>query len=198
MTLPAVFGALGTLLGLVRALPQFLRLLRARQAHGVSVDTAATSSIVSSGWVVYAILTHQPYVILATAPTAIIFALIVIFALRYGRRFSEFKVTPVWLAVLLLAGILAGKNGLGLLLPVSVLVANLPQLWIAYREGNLADLSLGTWLLSMTDGFIWGAYALLQGDTSILFYAVFQLSTSGLIVLLKLSRAAHLAGSRSS
>jgi uncharacterized protein with PQ loop repeat len=192
--LAGTFGAAGSVLGLVRALPQLVRLLRAREAYGVSVDTAATSAIVSSGWVVYAILTGQPLVMLATATSAVIFALIAFFALRYGRRVSELKITPVWLAVLLLAGIFAGKNGLGLLLPVSVLVANLPQLWVAYHEGNLADLSLGTWLLSMTDGLVWGAYALLQGDIPILFYAMFQLATSGLIVGLKQARrAAHQA-----
>ena len=63
-----------------------------------------------------------------------------------------------------------------------MLAANLPQLWIAFKEGNLADLSLGTWLLSMTDGLVWGGYALSQGDIPILIYAVLQLTTSGLIV----------------
>jgi uncharacterized protein with PQ loop repeat len=154
MTALSVLGIAGTILGLVRALPQLIRLLKARQAHGVSVDTALTSAIVSSGWVVYALLTGQPFVILATVPSAFIFALVTIFALRYGRRISEFKFAPLWLLVLVLAGILAGKNGLGMFLPVSVLVANLPQLLVAYREGNLADLSLGTWLLSMVDGLV--------------------------------------------
>jgi uncharacterized protein with PQ loop repeat len=194
MTLPAILGALGTCLGLVRALPQLIRLLRAREAFGVSVDTAATSSIVSFGWAIYGLLTGQPYVSLATGCSGVIFALVTLFALRYGRRVGELKITPFWLAVLLLAGIFAGKNGLGLLLPVSVLVANLPQLWVAYREGNLADLSLGTWLLSMTDGLVWGAYALLQGDVPILFYGIFQLTTSGLIVVLKWARRPYTPG----
>lgn len=72
-----------------------------------------------------------------------------------------------------------------MVLPISVLAANLPQLWVAHKEGNLADLSLGTWLLSITDGFVWGAYALIQQDISILVFAFFQLTTSGLIVTLK-------------
>jgi hypothetical protein len=41
-----LFGILSTVLGVSRAMPQLVRLLRARHAHGVSVDTAATSSIV--------------------------------------------------------------------------------------------------------------------------------------------------------
>ncbi len=190
MTISSIFGTFATIIGLIRALPQLLRLLRARGACGVSVDTAATSASVSFGWAAYGVLTGQPYVSFASGSTSVVFALITFFALRFGRRVREFKIAPVWLAVLLLAGSTAGKNGLGLVLPISVLVANIPQLWLAYREGNLADLSLGTWFLSMTEGLIWLIYAFIQQDISIMVSAFFQLTTSGLIVALKLARQA--------
>lgn len=176
---------MGTALGLIRAVPQLVRLFRAREACGVSVDTAATSSMVSFGWAVYGILTRQVYVSLATGLSGFIFALIAFLALCFGRSIRELRIAPAWFFVLFLSAILAGKNGLGMLLPISVLVANTPQLWVAYREGNLADLSLGTWLLSMTDGLVWGLYSLLQQDVPIAVYGVFQVLTSGAIVLLK-------------
>jgi uncharacterized protein with PQ loop repeat len=188
MNIPSTLGALGTLLGLVRAVPQLVRLLRAREAFGVSVDTAGTSSIVSFGWVVYGLLTNQLFVCLATGCSGVIFAIITVAALRFGRRVNEFRITPAWCAVLLLAGMLGGKSGLGLVLPVSVLVANLPQLWVAYKECDLRDLSLGTWLLSISDGLVWGIYALLQKDVPIMVYGLFQFCTSGLIVGLKMAR----------
>lgn len=190
MTLSSILGILGTIIGLVRAVPQLVRLLRAREAYGVSVDTAATSSIVSFGWATYGVLTHQPYVTFATGASGLIFALITFFALRFGRQVREFKIAPLWLAVLLLAGVSAGKTGLGLVLPISVLAANIPQLWVAHREGNLADLSLGTWLLSISDGLVWGVYSLIQQDISIMVFAIFQVTTSGLIVALKLAHGA--------
>lgn len=191
MNMVSILGSIGTGLGLVRAVPQLVRLLRAHAAHGVSVDTTATSSIVSFGWSAYGLLTNQPYVCFATGSSGIIFAAITFFALRFGRQIKEFKIAPIWLGLLLLAGISAGENGLGLLLPVSVLAANIPQLWVASKEGNLADLSLGTWILSLTDGLVWGAYALIQDDKSILVYAIFQLVTSGPIIVLKLVRRAR-------
>ena len=77
------------------------------------------------------------------------------------------------------------------MLPISVLAANTPQLWVAYKEGNLTDLSLGTWALSIADGLVWGVYALLQHDISIMVFATFQLTTSGLIVLLKFLHLAN-------
>lgn len=119
------------ILGLFRAMPQLVRLLRAQEAFGVSVDTAATSAICSFSWVVYGVLTDQFYFNLSSGLTGLIFALITLFALRFGRRVKEFKVAPIWLAVLLLAGGVAGKNGLGLVLAISVLVSNIPQVWLA-------------------------------------------------------------------
>ncbi len=190
MNSTSILGAVGTLIGLVRAVPQLVTLLRTRRAHGVSVDTAATSSIVSFGWATYGVLTNQPYVSFATGSSGAIFAVITVLALRFGRQVTEFKIAPLWLAVLLLVGSIAGKTGLGMALPISVLAANIPQLWIANKEGNLADLSLGTWLLSMTDGLVWGAYSLIQHDVSIMVFGGFQLATSGLIVALKLAHKA--------
>jgi uncharacterized protein with PQ loop repeat len=164
--------------------------LRAQEAFGVSVDTAATSAICSFSWVAYGILTDQFYFSLASGLTGLIFALIALFALRFGRQVKEFKVAPIWLAVLLLAGAVAGKNGLGLVLAISVLVANIPQLWLAYKESNLTDLSLGTWSISTMEGLIWLTYSLLRQDMAIIVSAFFQAMTSGLIVALKLAHQA--------
>ena len=188
----SLLGLAGTVIGIIRAVPQLVRLLRAREAHGVSLDSAATSSVVSFGWASYGLLTGQLYVSLATGSSGFIFALIALFAVRFGRSVKELKVAPFWAVVLLLAGAFFGKTGLGIMLPVSVLAANIPQLWVAYREGNLTDLSLGTWALSIADGLVWGIYSLIQQDFSIMVFAAFQLTTSGLIVLLKLLHSAKL------
>lgn len=191
MNSTSILGTIGTVIGLVRAVPQLVRLLRTRHTHGVSVDTAATSSIVSFGWATYGVLTNQLYVSLATGASGTIFALITIMAVRLGRQVREFRIAPVWLAVLLLVGSIAGTTGLGVALPISVLAANIPQLRVAYHEGNLTDLSLGTWLLSMADGLVWGSYALIQQNVAILVFGGFQLTTSGLIVARKLAHMAH-------
>ncbi|MBE7556973.1 MAG: hypothetical protein HS126_38535 [Anaerolineales bacterium] len=192
MNMSSILGTFGTIIGLFRAMPQLVRLLRAQEAFGVSVDTAATSAICSFSWVAYGVLTDQFYFSLASGLTGFIFALITLFALRFGRQVKEFKVAPIWLAVLLLAGVVAGKNGLGLVLAISVLVANIPQVWLAYKESDLTDLSLGTWLISTIEGLIWLTYSFLQQDVSIMVSAFFQAMTSGLIVALKLARQAKI------
>jgi uncharacterized protein with PQ loop repeat len=183
----AVLGGLGTVIGLVRALPQLIRLVRTRDAHGVSLDAAATSSFVSFGWATYGYLTDQLAVTLATGSSGVVFALIALVAFRFGRRLSELRAAPVWLVLLVGTGVVAGDAGLGFLLPVSVVVANGPQLLVAYRERDLTGLSLSTWLLSVSDGAVWTAYALVTGDVAILVFGVLQLTTSGAIVLRKWS-----------
>ena len=183
----AILGMIGTFIGLVRALPQLIQLLKARKAHGVSVDTAGTSSVVSFGWATYGLLTDQAYVTLATGSSGIIFALIVFFAIRFGRSWREIRVTALWILVLALSKVLGGTAGLGIALPLSVIIANAPQIMVAYKEGDLSDLSLGTWLLSLADGLVWGIYALIGHDYSILGYGIFQLMTSGAIAAFKLA-----------
>lgn len=190
MNITSILGTVGTILGLVRALPQLVRLLRAQEAFGVSVDTAATSAICSFSWLAYGVLTDQFYFSLASGLTGLVFALIALFALRFGRQVKEIKVAPIWLAVILLAGVVAGKNGLGFVLAISVLAANIPQVRLAYKESNLTDLSLGTWSISTIEGLNWLTYSLLRQDIAIIISAFFQALTSGLIVALKLVRQA--------
>jgi uncharacterized protein with PQ loop repeat len=195
MDAAAVLGALGTMVGLVRALPQLIRLLRTGDVHGVSLDSAATSSVVSFGWATYGLLTDQLAVTLATGSSGVVFLLITSVALRRGRSVTELRAAPIWFVVLVAAASFAGDRGLGVLLPVSVLVANVPQLLVAYREADLTGLSLSTWLLSVTDGAVWTAYALVTGDAAILVFGVLQLSTSGAIALRKWSwQQAQVAG----
>lgn len=186
MGISSILGLVGTFIGLVRALPQLLSILGSKEASGVSVDTAATSAIVSFGWAVYGILTSQPFVALATGSSGMVFLLITFFAIRFGRRVREIKVAPVWLLVLTSAFVLKQETGLGIILPVSILVSNIPQLYVAFKEEDLSDLSIGTWLFSVCDGLVWGAYSLIENDHSILVFAIFQLTTSSAIVLLKL------------
>lgn len=181
-----IFVIITTTLGITRAMPQLVRILGSGHARGVSVDTSATSAIVSSGWVVYGLLTHQPSISIASGASAIIFALITLAALRFGRQLKELKIAPVWLVVLSLFGSVGGALGLSLVLPVSVLAANIPQVRVAYREGNLTDLSLGTWALTMTEGFLWAGYGIAQHDVSVLVNNFFQVTTSAMIVTLKL------------
>jgi hypothetical protein len=77
-------------------------------------------------------------------------------------------------------------------LSVSALVSNIPQIWVAYRESDLSGLSLEIWLLSLSGGLVWGTYGLLQHDLTIMAFAIFQVTTIGVIIAFKVSRQVQL------
>lgn len=177
------------MVGLVRAFPQLIRLGLTGDPHGVSIDTAATSSAISFGWATYGFLTGQLPVALATLSSGVVFFLITVMAVSLGRRISEMKTAAVWACVLLAVGCFWSENGLGVILPLSILVGNLPQLVTAYKEADLTGLSTGTWLFSILDGLVWGGYSVVTGDRSIAAFGILQTTTSGLIVARRLAWA---------
>ena len=183
----AFLGGIGMIIGLVRALPQLIRLLRTRDAHGVSLDTATTSSVVSSAWMTYGILTDQFAVALASGLAGAVYFLIAVFAVVFGRRMGEVRAAPYWLAIVVGVTVAFGPAGLGIILAVGALVANLPQVIVAYREADLTGLSPTTWALTASDGAVWTLYGIVTGDIPILVNNVFQFSTSAAIVVRRIS-----------
>lgn len=197
MQTTALLGAIGTVLGLVRAVPQLFRLIRSRDPHGVSLDTAATSSVISFGWTAYGLFTVQLPVATATFSSAVVFAAIASVALRLGRSLGEIKTAPWWYFVLLGALVARGADGLGVVLAFSVLVGNGPQIVTAFKEKDLRGLSPATWAFSMADGAVWLVYALVAGDPAILAYGILQLVTSSVITARRFVWARkHLATAR--
>lgn len=182
-----LLGAAGTVIGLVRALPQLVRLLSTRDAHGVSLDTAATSCVVSFSWATYGVLTGQIAVAVASGLSGAVFALITMFGLRLGRHVRELRAAPYALAVVAVVGVAAGSTGLGVILAISALTANTPQVVVAYRERDLTGLSPSTWALTASDGAVWTTYGLLTGDVPILVNNFFQFSTSVAILARRLA-----------
>ena len=183
----ALLGGLGMIIGLVRALPQLIRLLRTRDAHGVSLDTATTSCVVSSAWMTYGILTGQFAVALASGLAAGVYFLIAVFAVIFGRRIGEVHAAPYWLAIVIVVTVAFGSPGLGIVLAVGALVANLPQVIVAYRESDLTGLSPSTWALTASDGAVWTLYGIVTGDIPILVNNVFQFSTSAAILVRRIA-----------
>jgi uncharacterized protein with PQ loop repeat len=143
MDFHSILGLIGTVIDLTRATPQLMRLFRARTSFGVSVDTAGTSCAVSLGWTTYGIITNQIFVMLASGIMAMFFLIITLVALRFGRSVREFRIAPLWLTVLAVSVLFFGKTGLGLMLSISALISNVPQIRVAYREENLSGLSPG-------------------------------------------------------
>jgi uncharacterized protein with PQ loop repeat len=178
-----VLGAMGAGLGLVRAVPQLLRLIRTHDSRGVSLDTLVTGAVVSLGWATYGLLTEQPIVSAATGASAVVFVMTACAGVAHGCSLRDLRVAPVWACGLLLVTLNARANGLGLVLPASVLAANLPQLVSLVRDPSAPGLSSGTWRLFCADGIVWTLYAAASGDAPIAVYGVLQMVSSAAILL---------------
>jgi uncharacterized protein with PQ loop repeat len=178
-----IISVLGTVTALFRALPQLVKLVRTQDVAGISVDGAATGTVVMSAWTTYGFLTDQPGVILACGIPAITFAAIALASLRYGRKLGEIKAAPLWLpafATFLIAG---GVTGLGIALSVGALIANTPHVLVAYREKDLSGISPTMWRATCTDGALWVAYGVISGDIPILVNNTLNLVTGLAIVI---------------
>ena len=184
-----IFGFLATAIGLIKAMPQLISLIRAKKVRGVSLDTALTTAVVSFGWAAYGFVSDQYSVGIASGLSGIVFVLVAIFALKYGRSIKELKMSPIALLIIAGVGLIWGGVGLGIILPISVLVCNYPQIMVAFKEHDLSGLSLGTWLLSVTEGIIWGSYAMIQQDYPIIAFGLLQLISGSIIVTLKLKKS---------
>lgn len=178
MSILSVLGAIGTVIGLVRAMPQFVRLATTKDVHGVSLDAVATSSVVSAAWTTYGVMTGQIAVALASGLSCLVFALISFLAVRYGRWLGELRSAPVAFVVFLAVVSLMGVTGLGVILMVGALVANTPQVIAAYREPNLSGISPSTWRLTASDGATWMTYGAIAGDLPIFINNAFQFATA--------------------
>lgn len=184
-----IFGFLATAIGLIKAMPQLISLIRAKKVRGVSLDTALTTAVVSFGWAAYGFVSDQYSVGIASGLSAVVFVLVAVFALKYGRSIKELKMSPIALLIIAGVGVIWGEVGLGIVLPISVLVCNYPQIMVAFKEHDLSGLSLGTWLLSVTEGIIWGSYAMIQQDYPIIAFGLLQLISGSIIVTLKLKKS---------
>ena len=184
-----IFGFLATAIGLIKAMPQLISLIRAKKVRGVSLDTALTTAVVSFGWAAYGFVSDQYSVGIASGLSGVVFVLVAIFALKYGRSIKELKMSPIALLIIAGVGLIWGEVGLGIILPISVFVCNYPQIMVAFKEHDLSGLSLGTWLLSVTEGIIWGSYAMIQQDYPIIAFGLLQLISGSIIVTLKLKKS---------
>lgn len=138
--------------------------------------------MVSLSWAAYGALTDQVAVAVASGLSGGVFALITVFALKLGRHARELRAAPYALAAAVVVAAVAGATGLGVILAVSALTANTPQVVVAYRERDLTGLSPSTWALTASDGAVWTTYGIVTGDVPILVNNLFQFSTSAAIL----------------
>ena len=182
-----LLGVMGVVVGIVRAVPQLVRLLRKGASGGVSLDTLATTALLSLGWVAYGSMTDQVVLMAATGVSCTFFTVAASVARAQGQSERRLRGAPVLLCLLVATAWVVGSSGLPWLLALTVVMANAPQAVAAGRGVDVVGVSRGTWWLSVADGAVWGAFAILSSIDAMMVYGALQVGSSA-VVLVRVQR----------
>ena len=164
------------------AVPQFLpqiRKLRAtRDTAGVSASWAALTSVNNAAWMAYFTMSRYWTALIPSSSATLLAGTLAVMLIRRrppGPRPAA--LIAAWAIMLAVAGIAAGRAGLGTLLTAAFLLQVTPSLWTAYRTPRPTGISTGTWLLILGELSCWMVFGLHTSDPRLII-----LGTSGIIV----------------
>ena len=113
-------------------------------------------------------------------------------AVMLARRGTGFPRRPAalalaWAALLIAAGSLFGRTGLGTALTVAFLLQVTPSVWTAYRADHTTGISTSTWLLIFGELLCWGVFGIYQSDPRLIVLGATGV-TASLLVLARVAR----------
>jgi uncharacterized protein with PQ loop repeat len=172
--------------GIPQYLPQILKLRATGDTAGVSWSWATLTSVNNSAWFVYFMLSGYWTASLPSTAAAVLAGAVSVMLVRRGavnRRAVGW--ICAWAGLLVVAGLLGGRIGLGSLLAAASIVQVTPSLWTAYRTACPTGISQGTWALVFGELSCWFAFGLWKTDGRLI-----TLGATGVLAsLLMLSRA---------
>src|SRR5256886_3138033 len=134
------------------AVPQFLPQIRKLRATGdtagVSPSWAALTSVNNAAWIAYFTMARYWTALVPSSSATLLAGTLAVMLLRRrppGARPSA--LIGAWAITLAVAGVAAGRAGLGPLLTAAFLLQVTPSVWTAYRTVRPTGISSGTWLL---------------------------------------------------
>lgn len=178
---PHVIGLIASAVFLCRLLPQPIRLARTGVPDGLSPLAAMNAAIADFGWVLYG-LTVGLVPVWAVAVLALLPSTWNAVLLRRHVTRRDLLGAGIWLALILGTW---RADRLGVVLGVTVLVCQGPQVWHALRIPDLRGLAPATWWLAIVDASLWGFYGVVERDGALMAYGVVLLS-SAVAVLVRL------------
>ena len=159
-------------------LPQIRKLLTTRDTAGVSPSWAALTSVNNAAWLTYFTMSrYWTALIPSTSATLLAGTLAVLLLRRRPLGTRPAALIAAWAITLAVAGVTAGRAGLGTLLTAAFLLQVTPSLWTAYRTPRPTGISAGTWLLILGELTCWLTFGLHSADPRLI-----TLGTSGIIV----------------
>ena len=162
MDLAVTLGWIGTLLFVVRLLPQPLKLRRSGDTDGVSATAFVNATVSDSGWFFHGVA-HGLAPIWCSSLVAVPIDLWTLWHLRRQVGARAVLSGVAWTVALVVAAVAGGRLAFGVVLAASVAVNHAPQVWTALRSHSLSGLAPATWWFGLADAVLWGTYGLAEG-----------------------------------
>jgi uncharacterized protein with PQ loop repeat len=177
------------ILAVPQFLPQLARLRRTGETAGVSWSWAALTSINNAAWAGYFALSgFWTALVPAISATVLAGALAVMLARRgAGARRRPVALALAWTALLIAAGGVFGRAGLGSALTAAFLLQVTPSVWTAYRADHITGIATGTWLLILGELACWLVFGVYQSDPRLIILGATGVAAS-LLVLARIAR----------
>ena len=180
-----LFGVLAVCSSLCFVWPQVVRLLRRKDATGVSA-TGAVWALAGFGlWTIYGLDRHLGPVTVANAQSVAGFLAAAVLARRYGGSAPRLVPVSVAVAAGLAVAVALPAEAVGWLAVAVGATAYLPQARVALRRDGsaLAGVSIATYVLVAISGTLWATYGLFQHDVIIVTPNLLTVPSAVLIAL---------------
>jgi len=155
--------------GIPQYLPQILKLRATGDTAGVSWSWATLTSLNNAAWFVYFMLSGYWTASLPSTAASLLAGTVAVMLVRRGalnRRAIGW--IGGWAGLLVVAGVVGGRVGLGTLLAAASIVQVTPSLWTAYRTAHPTGISRLTWALVFGELSCWMVFGLWKTDARLI------------------------------
>jgi uncharacterized protein with PQ loop repeat len=164
-------------------LPQIRRLAASGDTTGVSWSWAALTSVGNAAWIAYFALARYWTALIPSSSVTLLAGTAAVMLTRRGQaRPRPAVLISTWAAMLLAAGSLAGRTGLGTLLTAAFILQVTPSIWAACRTPRPTGVSPGTWLLILGELTCWLTYGLHKSDPRLITLGATGVTASALML----------------
>jgi uncharacterized protein with PQ loop repeat len=155
--------------GIPQYLPQILKLRATGDTAGVSWSWATLTSLNNAAWFVYFMLSGYWTASLPSTAASLLAGTVAVMLVRRGAlNRSAISWIGGWASLLVVAGVVGGRVGLGTLLAAASIVQVTPSLWTAYRTAHPTGISRLTWALVFGELSCWLVFGLWKTDARLI------------------------------
>jgi hypothetical protein len=172
-------------------LPQIRKLAASHDTCGLSWPWAALTAVNNAAWMAYFALAHYLTALVPSSSVTLLAGMLAVMLTRRGQaRAKTAALAGTWALMLVAAGSLAGRTGLGTLLTAALILQVTPSVWTAYRTPRPTGVSAGTWLLILGELACWLAFGLHKSDPRLLILGATGI-TASLLMLTRIRQASR-------